>query len=141
MKYTVTFDSDQYPNEILLHSELMSAFGGPRHPIHVEPAPETLLDQGISRLQLLAFLRGDHSDAWNGSKDYPWVRYRAHQIDRNPTPDGNLFRLTHQDVGHCDRTAGFTCRPDSDEDALVTVRMIDRIIDAVIAQHGADGVA
>jgi hypothetical protein len=101
----------------------------------------TLLDQGISRLQLHAFLRGDTSDYWNGSNDYPWIRYRAHQIDRNPTPDGNLFRLTHRNIGDTDRTANFLTRADSDEDALVTARMIDQIIDAVIAEYGTDGVA
>lgn len=107
--------------------------------VTIKPGPhDALLDQGISRLQLLAFLRGEHSDYWNGSNDYPWIRYRSHQIDRNPTPDGNLFRLTHRNIGDTDRTAGFLARADSDEDALVTARMIDQIIDAVIAEYGTE---
>lgn len=103
-----------------------------------------LLDQGISRLQLLAFLRGAESDMWNGSDSRGgsrWVRYRAHQVDRVPTPDGNWVNIAYTNHDGTTNDAGWTIGTINVEDALVTARMIDQIIDAAIAHHGPDGVA
>lgn len=102
---------------------------------------DELLDQGVTRLQLLAFLRGDDSDVWNGSPRHSrWVRYRAHQVERIPTPDGNWVQLCHYEHDGSLRAAEWTLST-SDQDAIVTARMIDTIIDAAIAHHGPDGAA
>lgn len=107
------------------------------------PPADVLLDQGVTRLQLLAFLRGDESDVWNGSENIGssrWVRYRAHQIDRTPTPDGFHVTLIYNDhdgsLQDADWTIGGTV-----EDAFAVLRMADFIIGAAIAHHGPDGVA
>lgn len=101
---------------------------------------DALLDQGVTRLQLLAFLRGDHSERWNGT-DVQWIRYRAHQVDRETTPDGTTIRLMYVGIRDANETATFEAAPGSDQDAAVTLRIIDTIIDGAIAHHGPDGVA
>lgn len=103
---------------------------------------EALLDQGHTRLETIGFLRGSHAGIWNGaSQDNAWIRYRSHQIDRDATPDGHVIRLTYVDFDKTTNTAVFTVTAGHDEDALVTLRMIDQIIDAAIAHHGEAGVS
>jgi hypothetical protein len=107
---------------------------------------DALLDQGVTRLQLLAFLRGDDSEGWNwnGKNDGPrWVRFRGHVVDRWDTLDGQIVRLTYTENDGTTRPASWTMRQTADLDynAAAVARNIDQIIDAAIAHHGADGVA
>jgi hypothetical protein len=103
---------------------------------------EALIDQGHTRLETIGFLRGSHAGIWNGaSQDNAWIRYRAHQIDRDATPDGHVITLGYVDFDESAVNAVFTVTAGHDEDALVTLRMIDQIIDAAIAHHGEDGVS
>lgn len=103
---------------------------------------DALLDQGHTRLETIGFLRGSHAGIWNGaSQDNAWIRYRSHQIDRDATPDGNVITLAYVDFDETIVSATFTVTAGHDEDALVTLRMIDQIIDATIAHHGEDGVS
>lgn len=99
-----------------------------------------LLDQGITRLQLLSFLRGEHSARWNGG-DLKWVVYRRHQIDRECSPDATIIRLAYTGHQTGTNTAVIEAVPGSDVDAATALRVIDTIIDAAIAHHGPDGVA
>lgn len=104
------------------------------------PPSDVLLAQGITRLQLLSFLRGDDSDVWNGADNQGgtrWVRYRAHQIDRVPTPDGNWVQMPYTDHDGSTHAAQWTIGG-SDYDAYAVVRMVDFIIDAVIAEYGSE---
>lgn len=102
------------------------------------PPADILLDQGITRLQLLSFLRGDDSDVWNGTPERTqWVRYRAHQITRVPTPDGHYIQIAYTDHDGTANEADWTIGG-SDYDAYAVVRMVDFIIDAVIAEYGPD---
>lgn len=101
---------------------------------------DALLDQGITRLQLLSFLRGEHSARWNGT-DLQWVRYRAHQVDRECSPDATIIRLTYTGHQTGTNTAVIEAVPNSDVDAATALRVIDTIIEAAIAHHGPDGVA
>lgn len=97
---------------------------------------DALLDQGVTRLQFLAFCRGDDSDVWNGNPERSrWVRYRGHQIDRIPTPDGHVIQLIFTDHNGAPEDATWTVGG-SAYDAYAVVRMVDFIIDAVIAEYG-----
>lgn len=112
----------------------------------IVPPSDALIDQGVTRLQLLAFLRGDDSDVWNwnGLNDGPrWVRFRGHVIDRWDTLDGQIVRLTYTEHDGVTRPASWTMRQTADLDynAAAVARNIDQIIDAVIAEYGPDGVA
>lgn len=103
-------------------------------------AHDALIDQGITRLQLLSFLRGEHSARWNGT-DLQWVRYRGHQVDRECSPDATIIRLMYTSHHTGTDTATIEAVPGSDVDAATALRVIDTIIDAAIAHHGPDGVA
>lgn len=101
---------------------------------------DDLIDQGVTRLQLLSFLRGEHSARWNGG-DLKWVVYRRHQIDRECSPDATIIRLAYTGHQTGTNTAVIEAVPGSDVDAATALRVIDTIIDAAIAHHGPDGVA
>jgi hypothetical protein len=95
------------------------------------PRPHMADDQGVTRLAMIAFLRGDDGP-WDGvaSSRARWVRYRAHTIDRQQTPDGNLFQMTY--ANHLgDRLAeSFTLRTSP----LVVLRDLDDLLDVVFEQ-------
>lgn len=102
-------------------------------------------DQGITRLALLAFVAGEESTQWNGSRvngsGWPgtaWVRYRGHNIDREVTPDGVTIRVAARDHEGGERIATFAGANAEHgmSTNLLAVDDIDQLLDIVIEQHG-----
>lgn len=89
-------------------------------------------DQGVTRLAMLAFLRGEDGP-WapgNDARRDRWVRYRAHQIDRHLTLDGNQFTLTYADHTGTTVSQVFTVSTS----ALALLRDLDDLLDVVFEQ-------
>lgn len=118
--------------------------------VHVHPVIDDGIDQGASRLALLAFLRGDDdipqihrmSAAPNASA---WIRYRDHQIDREPSDDGFILRVMYQGHDGNGRNALFNVdtaemfvNDASDAHVLDVLRDLDMLIDLVRAEHPND---
>lgn len=102
-------------------------------------------DQGITRLALIAFVAGEESTQWNGSRvngsGWPgtaWVRYRGHNIDREVTPDGVTIRVAARDHEGGERIATFAGANAEHgmSTNLLAVDDIDQLLDIVIEQHG-----
>lgn len=106
-----------------------------------ELGPDTAIEQGISRLAMISFLRGD-AGPWGGtaavgSDRGDTVRYRGHAIARRATLDWLEVTVVH--VGYDGKTAQTVLRTQDWEDdyaddwALGALSNLDQLLDAVLA--------
>lgn len=110
------------------------------------------IDQGVTRLAFRAFVAGLPDTAWNGTDEDggsgQWVRYRGHVIDRESSDDGWVIGVTYTDHNGSTMYGRYPGGDGADTNTGIhvdqswtsdTMREIDDLLDAVIAEHGVPG--